>query len=201
MPLSFVAAFLITRSGFETGQTFLEQSFLNANPQNERDTEEFFEDLYSQLRSIACRQLQKLPNGQTLRPTEIVHEAFQKLHGNEGWQSEGHFLNTAAKAMRQLLVDRARKRLSQKRGGEVAKLEFLDDRIVVNENDERLLEIHEALDALAEKDERAAKLVELTFFLGMNQIEAAEAVGISERTARRDLVFAQAWLARKLEGE
>ena len=174
---------------------------MNVNPEYERETEAFFEDLYTQLRGIACRQLQKLPSGQTLRPTEIVHEAFQKMHANGGWESESHFLNTAAKAMRQLLVDRARKRLSQKRGGPTAKLEFLDDRIVVNQKDERLLEIHEALESLAETDERAAKLVELTFFLGMNQIEAAEAIGISERTARRDLVFAQAWLARKLGDE
>lgn len=165
------------------------------------ETEFLFEHLYAELRNIAARQLRKLPPGQTLHPTEVVHEAFGKMQGKDGWESECHFLNTAAKAMRQLLVDRARRRLATKRGGDLAKntLEEFDDRIVVNETDERLLNVHEALDGLAEEDSRAAKLVELTFFLGMGQQEAATKMGISERTARRDLVFAHAWLANALK--
>ncbi len=164
-------------------------------------TELLFEQLYSELRAIAARQLRGLPTGQTLQPTEIVHEAFRKLQGKQGWESEGHFLNTAAKAMRQLLVDRAKRRLSLKRGGDVqhSRLADFDDRIVVHRSDEELLGVHEALDGLAETDARAAKLVELTFFLGMGQLEAASTIGVSERTARRDLVFAHSWLANALK--
>ena len=165
------------------------------------ETEMLFEELYNELRSIAARQLRKLPPGQTLHPTEIVHEAFGKMRGKRGWDSESHFLNTAAKAMRQLLVDRARQRLSKKRGGDVNKKSFDEvfDNINVNQTDQELLNVHEALDSLAETDARSAKLVELTFFLGMKQNEAAEAIGISDRTARRDLVFAHAWLAKRVE--
>ena len=167
------------------------------------DTEALFEQLYTELRAIAARQLHRLPRGQTLRPTEVVHEAYGKLREKKGWASDSHFLNTAAKAMRQLLVDRARKRIAQKRGGDAQTQKFddLDERIVVHQSDERLLGVHEALGNLAETDERAAKLVELVFFLGMNQNEAAEAVGVSDRTARRDLVFAHAWLAKQLNEE
>ena len=165
------------------------------------NAEILFEHLYAELRNIAARQLRKLPPGQTLHPTEVVHEAFGKMHGKHGWESECHFLNTAAKAMRQLLVDRARRRLAAKRRGDQSPnaLDELEGRIVVNETDERLLNVHEALDGLAETDGRAAKLVELTFFLGMGQQEAATRIGISERTARRDLVFAHAWLANALK--
>lgn len=171
--------------------------------QKDSETELLFEQLYSELRHIAARQLRQLPAGQTLFPTEVVHEAYGKLRGKGEWQSEAHFLGTAAKAMRQLLVDRARRRLSQKRGGDFARqpLDQLDDRIVVNRPDEQLLGVHAALETLAETDARAAKLIELTFFLGMGQLEAASTIGVSERTARRDLVFAHAWLAKALETE
>lgn len=166
-------------------------------------TEMLFEQLYAELRRIAASQLQKLPSGQTLYPTEVVHEAFGRLQGRHGWESKAHFLNTAAQAMRQLLVDRARRRMSLKRGGDLKsqQLDALDERIVVNEPDEKLLTVHEALDELANTDARAAKLVELTFFLGMGQLEAASTIGVSERTARRDLVFAHAWLANALKTE
>ncbi|MEM0926630.1 MAG: ECF-type sigma factor [Planctomycetota bacterium] len=166
-------------------------------------TQELFEMLYTELRGIAARQLGRLPSGQTLQPTEIVHEAFGKLRDKKNWKSRAHFLNTAAKAMRQLLVDRANRRLTQKRGGNLSRTSsaVLDDRIVSNQPDEDLLNVHEALDQLAKQDARAAKLVELTFFLGMGQLEAATTIGISERTARRDLVFAHSWLASQLKQE
>ncbi|MEL6110807.1 MAG: ECF-type sigma factor [Planctomycetota bacterium] len=165
------------------------------------ETEILFEQLYVELRNIAARQLRQLPAGQTLFPTEVVHEAYGKLRGKNQWRSEAHFLSTAAKAMRQLLVDRARRRLSLKRGGGLARqpMDHLDERIVVNQPDEQLLGVHAALDMLAETDARAAKLIELTFFLGMGQLEAASTIGVSERTARRDLVFAHAWLADALK--
>lgn len=166
-------------------------------------SEQLFERLYCELHAIAARQLQRLPPGQTLYPTEVIHEAFAKMSGKSEWESDSHFLNTAARAMRQLLVDRARIRKAKKRGGGAAKLDFneLDERIVVNKTDDQLLALHDALDGLAAIDERASKLVELTYFLGMQQVEAAEIVGINERTARRDLVFAQAWLAKQLTEE
>lgn len=176
---------------------------MNSEFNDEPETNMLFEELYAELRAIAARQLQKLPPGQTLHPTEIVHEAFGKMRGKQGWESESHFLNTAAKAMRQLLVDRARQRLSKKRGGDINKKTFdeIYDNINVKQSDQELLNVHEALGSLAETDARSAKLVELTFFLGMNQKEAAETIGISERTARRDLVFAHAWLANALKDD
>lgn len=160
--------------------------------------DDLFNRLYAELRAIAARQLGRLPPGQSLQPTEVVHEAYARLAGRAGWASDKHFLNAAAQAMRQLLVDRARRRLAARRGGGQLPVE-LDERLVVDQPDEHILAVHEALTRLTDVDPRAAKLVELVFFLGLSQDEAADAAGVSERTGRRDLLFAKAWLARELE--
>ena len=168
---------------------------------NPDDAELLFTKLYTELRAIAAVQLETLPQGQTLRPTEVVHEAYSRMKGNSAWESEKHFLNTAGVAMRQLLVDRARRRTALKRGGDMSKvpIDTIEDRIVIQESDERVLAVHDALDSLAKVDSRAAKLVELTFFLGLSHTKAADTLGVSERTARRDLVYAKAYLAEALE--
>lgn len=171
---------------------------LTASPSS--PTDDLFARLYAELRGIAARQLGRLPPGQSLQPTEVVHEAFARLAGRDRWASDGHFLNAAAQAMRQLLVDRARRRLAARRGGGRSPVE-LDERMVVEQPDEHVLAVHEALGRLAELDPRAAQLVELVFFLGLPHAEAAAAAGVSERTGRRDLIFARAWLARELRPE
>lgn len=173
------------------------------HPSNSDNAEALFTRLYTELRAIAANQLDTLPKGQTLRPTEVVHEAFSRMKRSGGWESEKHFLNSAGVAMRQLLVDRARRRTAIKRGGDMAKLpiDTIEENVVFQQSDERLLAVNEALEGLAEVDSRAAKLVELTFFLGLSREKAADTLGVSERTARRDLVYAKAWLAEALKDE
>lgn len=158
-----------------------------------------FRSLYTDLRAVAEVVLRRVPLGQTVFPTELIHEAYLRLSRGMGgrWESDAHFLNAAGQAMRCYLTDRARRRMAAKRGGGGERVP-LDDRVSVLVPDEHLLEVHEALAGLEGVDPRAARLVELTFFLGLSQAEAAGAVGVTDRTARRDLLFARAWLARAL---
>ncbi|VTS04490.1 ECF-type sigma factor [Tuwongella immobilis] len=158
-----------------------------------------FAALYADLHRVAVVVLDRVPKGQSVYPTDLIHEAYVRLsrQPDHQWESRAHFLNAAAQAMRCFLTDRARRRLAAKRGEGKTTLP-LDDRLIVQAPDEQLLEVHEALARLEQIDPRAAKLVELTYFLGLTQLEAAEVLQISDRTARRDLIFARAWLAQEI---
>ena len=155
--------------------------------------------VYDQLRRIAQRELAIRPSD-TLSTTALVHELYLKFSRADraDWRNRAHFLSVAAVAMRHILVDRARRRTAEKRGGAHRHV-TLDDELTVSDNHaESLLELHEAIDHLATIDERLAQVVECRFFGGMTEQETAEALHITERTVRRDWVKARGLLYRVL---
>lgn len=162
------------------------------------DTARLTELLYAELRGLAGSYLRRENTGHTLQPTALVHEAFLRLASQKlEWRDRSHFLAIAAQTMRRILVDHARRRLAGKRGR--------GERLMVTAPPADsgdlaldLLALDDALQALASNDSRAAKVVELHFFGGLAVAEAAEALGISAATAKRDWTFARAWLKRRL---
>jgi RNA polymerase sigma factor (TIGR02999 family) len=155
--------------------------------------------VYPQLRSLARHYMNGEGGGHTLSATGLVHEAYLKILGaNVNWDDRVHFFAVAARVMRHVLVDHAKSKRRVKRGGAAAKIS-LDDVVVVSATaDEHLLDLDEALDSLAKIDARKAELVELIYFGGLSQLEAATALSISEATVQRDLKMAKAWLYRAL---
>ena len=153
--------------------------------------------VYDDLRRVARRQLGRVFGSQSVRPTELVHEAYVKLSaGDVAAVDRGHFLSIAARAMRQVLVDEARHRLAAKRGGLGWKRTTLSGGHWVADFDvDELLTLNDALDEL---DPRQRQVVECRFFGGMEESEIAEALGVTERTVRRDWVKARAWLYHAL---
>jgi RNA polymerase sigma factor (TIGR02999 family) len=143
--------------------------------------------------------------GQTLQPTALVHEAYLRLVGaGEGppWDSRGHFFAAAAEAMRRILLDRARNKHRQKRGGGWRRLRLEQIDLAADGPPDDLLALDEALERLAREDPPCAELVKLRFFAGLTQDEAAAALGIARRTADRYWAFARSWLYDALrEGE
>jgi RNA polymerase sigma factor (TIGR02999 family) len=151
--------------------------------------------VYEQLRRIAQRELAVRPSD-TLSTTALVHELYLKFSRADraDWRNRAHFLGVAAVAMRHILVDRARRRTAEKRGGLHRHVTLDDELTIANDQAESLLELHEALDHLATIDERLARVVECRFFGGMTEQETAEALLITERTVRRDWVKARGLL-------
>lgn len=161
-----------------------------------------FSVVYDELHRMARRQLRKESEGHTLSATALVHEAYIKLVGNEGtgaeWSDRRHFFAIAARAMRQILVDHARARLAQKRGGGGIAV-TLGDALSSGERDEEsLIALNDALDRLAALSPRLAKIVEFRFFAGLTDAESADVLGVSERTLNRDWRKARAFLSREL---
>jgi RNA polymerase sigma factor (TIGR02999 family) len=160
--------------------------------------------VYDELRRLAAQRLAQEKAGQTLQATALVHEAYLRLVGNNGdarWDNRGHFFAAAAEAMRRILVESARRKARVRHGGEMQKVELDDFPIVTNVPDADLLDVHDALDRLAETDSQAAELVKLHYFLGLSMDEAAQILGISPRTAYRNWSFARAWLYQHLDRE
>lgn len=159
--------------------------------------------LYADLRERAAFLLRSERPQHTLQPTELVHEAYLRLVDQTRcqWQNRAHFLAVASQAMRRILVDHARRRGSQKRGGDCVKIS-LDDALVVGteEADDMLVSLEQALEKLAEHHPQAARVVEMRFFGGLTHEECACVLGFSPRTASRQWEFAQAWLFREITG-
>lgn len=154
--------------------------------------------IYEDLRRLARRQLDREGGGHTLQTTALIHEAYLKLAGPGGAQAasnRAHFMAIAARAMRQVLVDYARRRKAAKRGGGIIYATLGDAAEPVDASAEELLALNDALDQL---DPRQRQVIECRFFGGMEEKEIAEALGVSERTVRRDWVKARAWLHRAL---
>src|SRR5688572_7494773 len=156
--------------------------------------------VYEDLRRVARRQLDREGGGHTLQTTALIHEAYLKLAGGGavGATSRAHFLAIAARAMRQVLVDYARRRKAAKRGGGVISVTLGDEAQPTDASAEDLLSLDDALQQL---DPRQRQVIECRFFGGMEEKDIAEALGISERTVRRDWVKARAWLYRELYPE
>jgi RNA polymerase sigma factor (TIGR02999 family) len=160
--------------------------------------------VYPELHRIAVRQMRREREGHTLQPTAVVHEAYLKLvdQSRVDWRNRAHFLGVAAQAMRRLLVDHARGRAREKRGGGATLVELEsaagEAGLAVRARSLDVLALDQALDRLAALDPAQARLVELRCFGGLSVEEAAEALGISTATAGRDFRSARAFLAREL---
>jgi RNA polymerase sigma factor (TIGR02999 family) len=159
--------------------------------------------VYTELQDMAHRQLRGERDGHTLNTTALVHEAYLKLvrQDRADWQNRAHFLGVAALAMRRILINYAKKRRAEKRGGNAVLATLEEDRMGQVTRTDDLLALDEALDRLAERSERQAKVVEMAFFGGLTQPEIAEAIGVSEITVRRDWRVAKAWLTQALRDD
>jgi len=157
--------------------------------------------VYHELRRTARRALAARPSD-TLFTTALVHELYLKFSRSPRaeWRDRAHFLRAAAVAMRHILVDRARRRAADKRGGAQRAVTLDDSLMSADEQAESLLELHEALEDLAHLNERLARVVECRFFGGMTEQETAEALNVTERTVRRDWVKARGLLHQALAG-
>ncbi len=158
--------------------------------------DELFPLVYGELRKLAAAKMASEQAGNTLQPTALVHEAWMRLVGGENPQFDGrgHFFAAAAEAMRRILIERARRKQTAKRGAGFERLDLEHADIAIHASDETLLLVNDALDKLAQEDAQAAELVNLRFFAGMTNEEAAAALGVSVRTAKRHWTFARAWL-------
>ena len=155
--------------------------------------------VYDELRKLAAARLAREAPGQTLDATALVHEAYLRLVGGSGFDGRGHFFAAAAEAMRRILIDRARRKQSDRHGGGWHRLDVLEAELAVDSGGDDLLAVNEALDKLAARDPEAAKLVELRFFAGLTLEQAAAARNIPARTAYRHWAYARAWLRRELD--
>ena len=157
--------------------------------------------VHAQLRTIAAKRMAGERNDHTLGTSALVNEAYLKLVGREplGWESKTHFYAAAAEAMRRILVDHARGKGRVKRGGGRVQLPLDVVDLASRENIEEIVAVDEAVRRLEKKDGRMAKIVKLRFFAGLSENETAQALGMSERTVRREWTFARAFLQRELE--
>ncbi|MBI1175881.1 sigma-70 family RNA polymerase sigma factor [bacterium] len=155
--------------------------------------------VYDELRTMAANKMARERPGQTLQATALVHEAYLRLVGNEeGWQNRAHFFGAAAEAMRRILIENARRKASRKHGGDLVKLDLSSIDVAINTDDEHLLRVDEALEKLTAKDPEAAQLIKLRFFTGLSNEDAAQAMGLSTRTATRLWAYARAWFFQEI---
>ncbi len=160
--------------------------------------------VYEELRRLASAKLAHEAPGQTLQPTALVHEVWLRL-GSDGqprWSNRAHFFAAAAESMRRILIDVARRKRAVRHGGEFAKVSADAtgfDLAAPAIDDEELLLVNEAIDALAAHDARKAELVKQKYFVGLTLEEAADVLGVSHRTAKRDWAYAQAWLFNEVK--
>lgn len=158
--------------------------------------------VYDELRRLARSYMRREPEGHTLQTTALINEAYLRLidAGQVRLENRTHFFAVAARLMRQILVDFARSRGYQKRGGGALRVSLDDALVIGRPPDEDLIALDGALAALAEVDERKARVVELRFFGGLTEGEAAAALNVAPETARRDWRLAKSWLLHKLSG-
>jgi len=166
-----------------------------------RAADRLFPLVYDALRKLAAAKLADETPGQTLQPTALVHEAYLRLVETKAqqWNSRGHFFAAAAEAMRRILVDRARKKQTAKHGGGRVREPLDEAQVLAPEVRQDVVALDEALEQLAARDAEAAKLVKLRFFAGLTSAQAAEALGISPRTADRAWAYARTFLLTELK--
>jgi RNA polymerase sigma factor (TIGR02999 family) len=162
--------------------------------------------VYTELRSIAARQLRSERPGHTLQPTALANEAYLRLRGlgDVPWHDRAHFFAIASRIMRRVLVDHARASLAQKRGAGSPMVQLHDgvqEGVAPAMDAAQLIDLDRALDQLSAEEPRLARLIELRFFGGLGVEEASALLGCSPRTAKRDWTFARAWLLHKLSGD
>ncbi len=171
--------------------------------QDQQPSAELLDTLYTELRRLARARMRNLPPGNTLQPTALVHEAFLRLNKTDGqqWNSQGHFFGAAALAMRQILVDQARRKSRIRHGGEQKRMDVDDIDLPIELPVDDLLALDQALTRLEKDDPRKAQIVMLRYFVGLEREEVAEIMGISLRTVDRDWRYIVARLQRDLEAE
>ena len=168
---------------------------------SEQALDELIPLVYDELRVIARRHMRGQPANHTFQTTDLIHEAYVKISGQDEakWRNREHFFAVAAQAMRHILVDHARSRNADKRGGGRHNQITLDEAAVVSENHyAEMLILDEALDKLCAFDERKCRVIELKFFGGLKENEIAGVLGISTDTVQRDLRFSRSWLLREM---
>jgi len=165
-----------------------------------RASEELLPLVYEHLRRLARARMAKVPPGNTLQPTALVHEAYLRLSSSKdpAWDGRGHFFAAAAEAMRQILVDQARRKASLKRGGDRERIELDDVDLRIQPPSDDILDLDTALDALADEDRVKADVVLLRHFAGLDREETARTLGLSPRTVDRHWTYARTWLARAM---
>jgi len=163
--------------------------------------EELLPLLYDELRRLAVAKMAHEAPGHTLQPTALVHEAWLRLGcGAESkWQNRAHFLAAAAEAMRRILVENARRKLRLKRGGKPERVELEESAIAAPAEDEKVLQVNEALDRLAQEDPQKAEIVKLRFFVGLSHDEIAALLGVNEKTVRRHWEVAKVHLFQSIK--
>jgi RNA polymerase sigma factor (TIGR02999 family) len=183
------------------GQTELTQLLIDARTGGAEALERVFPVVYDRLREIAHAHLGRDGEGRTVSTTALVHEAYLKLVSADRveWQDKNHFFSLASRAMRQILIDYARKHLAARRGGELRRVDLDDVQIAVADRADTLVALDEALTRLAGFSPRLAQVVELKFFGGLNEDEAAKVLGVTDRTVRRDWIKARGWLQTELQ--
>jgi len=156
--------------------------------------------VYDELRRLAARRLAREKPGQTLQATALVHEAYLRLVDEEPqpWNSRGHFFAAAAEAMRRILIESARRKLSPKHGGDMRRVELDDIEAAATHAPEQLLVIDEALADLERHDPQASRLFKLRYFAGCSIEEGGEILGLSRASAYRQWTFARAWILKRL---
>jgi RNA polymerase sigma factor (TIGR02999 family) len=170
---------------------------LYAVEHGENSAERLMPLVYEELRTLAAQKMNNEAAGHTLQPTALVHEAWLRLAGdnaNPPFANRAHFFAAAAESMRRILIDRARRKASGKRGGSWERLDLDKVEIAAEADDDTLLLVNASVENLEEEDPKAAELVKLRFFGGLTLEEAGRVMGFSERTAKRYWAFARAWL-------
>ena len=162
--------------------------------------EELLPLVYDELRRLAASQMAHEKLGQTLQATALVHEAWLRLTGGEErkWENRRHFFNAAAEAMRRILVDNARHKSRLRHGGHLERVAIEEVDVATRSDEQTVLRVNDALEELEIKDPVCAGLVKLRFFAGLSNHQAAETLGLSERTAKRNWAYARAWLSQRL---
>lgn len=166
-----------------------------------KSTEELLPLVYDELRRMAAHKMSTESAGHTLQPTALVHEVWLKLvdSPNQSWQNRAHFFGAAAEAMRRILIARARRKQTQRRGAGAVHMDAGQLEIASPAPDEQLLALDEALNRFAQQEPQQAELVKLRYFVGMTIEEAAGVLGISEATAKRWWTYARAWLFEEIQ--
>jgi len=179
----------------------LTQLLGNAVDGDAHSLNQLYDQVYAELRAIAAHKMAAERDGHTLQPTALVHEAYQRLGGAEHkFANRAHFFAAAAEAMRRILVDSARRHAQLKRGGDQERVEWHETRIAAAVEDDKLLLVNEALDALAREDPLKAEVVKLRYFVGLKHREIADALGVSEPTILRHWAVARVRLFELIAG-
>jgi len=175
---------------------------LNAVERGEpQAAEKLLDLLYEELRRLAASKMARERSGQTLQPTALVHEAWLRLVSSQNpkFKNRAHFFSAAAEAMRRILIDRARRKLRIRHGGNLERVDLEEQELAAPAQDQQLVAVHEALDILAKSHPVQAEVVKLRYFVGMTNEETAEVMGVSVATVKNYWTFARTWIFNEIK--